>query len=57
MNQMQYAARVTEILDQQMGPDFEYPDSFDNDIAACFQKRMTVDEAAEELATDYSAKT
>lgn len=47
-----YAAKVTEIIDQQ-GGDYEYPGSFESDCQACMQQQLTPEQAAEKLVTEY----
>ena len=54
MTTTEYNAKVTAIIDRDAGPDFEYPNSFDSDVAACFQKRMSPEDAAAELLKDYA---
>jgi hypothetical protein len=48
-----YGAKVTELIDQRTGG-FEYPESFESDVAACFARRLTPEQAAEKLLADYS---
>lgn len=54
MTEGNYAAKVTAIIDNLTGG-FEYPDSFDNDVAVCFLRRLSPENAAEELLADYTA--
>ena len=54
MTQAQYSGKVTELMDAATGGEFEYPASFDADVAACFQQRLTPEQAAEKLLAEYA---
>lgn len=56
MNRTSYQVEVTELIDAAMGPDFEYPASFEADVDNCFGRHLSAADAAEELASDYSAE-
>lgn len=47
-----YIGIVTAIIDAQFDG-FIFPDGFDSDVDICFVRRMTPEEAAEELLADY----
>lgn len=53
MTTTQYAAKVTEIIDERTGG-FEYPESFDSDVASCLARRLTPEQAADKLLADYA---
>ena len=46
MTATEYAAEVTEQIHLAAGPDFEFPSSFDADVAVYFQRRETPEAAA-----------
>lgn len=46
MTATQYAAKVTEIIDEQTGGNFEYPESFDSDCETYMKNRVSPAEAA-----------
>lgn len=46
MTQTEYAAEVTELVQLAAGPDFEFPASFDADVAVYCQRRETPEAAA-----------
>jgi hypothetical protein len=48
----EYASLVTVEMDGGAGG-FEYPESFESDVAVCFTKRMSVEEAAAKLLAEY----
>jgi hypothetical protein len=47
-----YAAEVTRLMDAAY-PEANYPESFETDVAACFARRISAEEAAERLMADY----
>jgi hypothetical protein len=53
MTRTEYGAQVTAIIDAATGG-FEYPESFESDVDACFNRRMTPEQAAEKLLADYT---
>lgn len=53
MNRSVYEVKVTELIDNALGPDFEYPTSFEADVENCFGRQLSVRQAAEELIQDY----
>lgn len=54
MTQSEYAARITSLVTENAGPNFEFPDSFDGDVQACFLRRMTPEAAAAKLLADWT---
>lgn len=56
MNRTTYQVKVTEAIDAAMGPNFEYPASFEADVDNCFGRHLSAEEAAEELTSEYDAE-
>lgn len=54
MTQTEFGVRVTEIIDEHTGGGIEYPPNFESDLAACFLRRLSPQEAAEELLAEYT---
>lgn len=55
MTLTQYAAAVTDLIDPAAARGYEFPDSFDSDVEACFLQRLSPEQAAEKLTTEYAA--
>ena len=55
MTETQYAATVTEIINELAGPDFEFPATAEADIHACFLRRTLPSAAADKLLAEWSA--
>jgi hypothetical protein len=53
VTQTQYGVAVTRIIDERTGG-FDYPPSFESDVAACFLRRLAPEQAAAELLAEYA---
>ena len=53
MTRTMYGALVTAVIDERTGHSFEYPDSFEADVDACFMRQLTPEGAADKLLADY----
>jgi len=53
MTATQYGAKITAIIDERTGG-FEYPESFESDVNACFVRWMSPQSAADELLAAYA---
>lgn len=56
MTRTTYEAKITAIIDEATGGTFEYPESFDSVVEACFLNRMSPEAAASSLMSNYAAE-
>lgn len=53
MTQSEYAGEITRIIDEMTGHSFQYPETFESDVAACFLAHTPVEQAAEKLFEEW----
>ena len=56
MTATEYGVKVTEIIDNATGGNFEYPESFENEVAGFFRDRLPAQIAAESVMADVFSK-